>query len=69
MLLMGWQGYGYIHTCIIHIELIEDKVWVQADNTEDGITYALVKAGIPKEHIVLGFQSPFERGLTEFATG
>jgi len=69
VLLMGWQGYSYIHTCIIHIEVVGDKVWVQADNTEAGITYALLDAGIPKEQIVLGFQSPFERALTEFATG
>lgn len=68
VLLMGWQGYRYIHTCIIHVEIVDDKVWVQADNTEAGITDELVVAGIPKEQIVLGFQSPFERSLTEFAT-
>jgi hypothetical protein len=69
VLMIGWQGYSYIHNCIIHIEIVDDKIWVQADNTEDGITYALLEAGIPKSQIVLGFQSPFERSLTEFATG
>jgi hypothetical protein len=29
----------------------------------------LVRFGIPKDKIVLGFQAPFKRKFTEFATG
>jgi hypothetical protein len=35
--------------------VIDGKVWVQRDDTEDGVTYELVAAGIPKDKIVLGF--------------
>lgn len=64
---MGWQGYRRIHSCVIHLDIIDNKVWVQEDNTENGITYALLEAGIAKQHIVLGFQHPTVRELTEFA--
>lgn len=65
----GWQGHRHIHDCIIHIDIIGEKVWVQEDGTEEGITYALLEAGIPKHHIVIGFHPPSERTLTEFAVG
>jgi hypothetical protein len=51
----------------IHLEIINGKVWVQYDGTEDGITDELLKAGIPKEHIVLGFHEPEVRPYTGFA--
>ena len=44
-----------------------DKVWVQQDGTEEGVALELVAAGIPKEHIVLGFQPPERRAWTDFA--
>jgi XisI protein len=34
---------------------------------EDDIAANLVAAGVPKEDIVLGFQSPFMRQFTEYA--
>jgi hypothetical protein len=40
---------------------------VEEDLTEDGVTNDLLLTGIPKHDIVLGFQHPRERALTEFA--
>jgi hypothetical protein len=42
-------------------------VWIEKDNTEDGIAPELVQAGVPKSHIVLAFRSPEMRKLTEYA--
>jgi hypothetical protein len=39
------------------------------NGTEDDIAADLVVAGVPKEDIVLGFQSPFMRQFTEYAVG
>lgn len=64
----GWNGSRRVHGCLVHIEIINGKVWVQRDDTESGVTYALVEAGIPKEHIVLGFQEPSVRQFTDYAT-
>ncbi len=65
---VGWLTDRRIHNALIHIDIINGKVWIQNDDTEDGIANDLVRAGIPKDHIVLGFQEPEVRGYTEFAT-
>lgn len=64
---VGWGKDGRIHGCLIHVGIIDGKVWVQRDGTEDGIANELVQAGIPKEDIVLGFHEPDVRQYTGFA--
>lgn len=66
---IGWRGDKYIHSATIHIDIINDKMWIQNDHTEDGIATDLLDAGIPKEDIVLGFRHPKVRPHTEFAAG
>ncbi|MCG8347092.1 MAG: XisI protein [Chloroflexales bacterium] len=63
----GWNGARRIHGCLVHIEIINNKVWLQRDDTDNGVTYDLVEAGIPKQHIVLGFQEPSVRQYTDYA--
>lgn len=63
----GWDGVKRIHGCLIHIEIMNEKVWVQRDDTDRGITYDLVESGIPKDRIVLGFQEPRVRQFTGYA--
>ena len=64
---VGWQGVKRIHGCLIHIDIIQDKVWIQRDGTETGIANDLLAKGIPKDHIVIGFQDPEIRQHTDFA--
>ncbi len=64
---IGWQGVRRIHGCLIHVDIINDKVWIQRDGTEHGIAAELVAAGIPKDRIVLGFHSPEVRQHTNYA--
>lgn len=56
-----------VHGIIVHVEIIEEKIWIQYDGLEYGMANELVDAGIPKEKIVLGFKSPERRKYTEFA--
>ena len=63
----GWENNKRIHGCVVHIAIINDKIWIQRDGIEQGITRELLDAGIPKNKIVLGFQSPSVRQYTEFA--
>jgi hypothetical protein len=63
----GWQKQHHLHSCLIHVEIINNKVWIQLDNTEDGIAEELITAGIPKSDIVLGFHEPEIRQYTGFA--
>jgi hypothetical protein len=64
---IGWSGDKYLHATPIHLSLIENKVWIQYDDTEEGVVNDLLEAGIPKEDIVLGFRHPKLRQHTGFA--
>ena len=66
---IGWRNKRYIHNTIIHIDLIDQQIWIQKDDTEEGIATALVFAGVPKSQIVLGFREPELRPYTDFAVG
>ena len=66
---MGWKGDRQIFNTSIHIDILGGKVWIQKDNTEDGLANLLVERGIPKSDIVLAYFSPEHRKLTEFALG
>jgi len=65
---IGWQGQTRIYTTVIHTRLLNGKVWIEEDWTEAGIAEELVRADIPQEDIVLGFQHPAMRPYTDFAT-
>jgi XisI protein len=67
LLTIGWDNGSRVHTCLVHIDLIDGKVWIQPDDTEDGNASELVRAGIPKDQIVLGFRPPEVRPYTEYA--
>ena len=67
ILIVGWEGHHYEHGCTVHIDIVDDKVWIQRDGPEDGIALDLENAGIQKEHIVLGFKPPEVRPMTGYA--
>ena len=64
---VGWQQKKRVHGCVTHAEIIGDKIWIQRDGIEDGITDELVEAGIPKNRIVLGFLPENMRIHSEYA--
>jgi len=66
---IGWNDDNYLHATPIHINLIGDKIWIQYDDTEEGVATDLLAAGVTKEDIVLGFRHPRIREYTEFGTG
>lgn len=63
----GWDKLQHLHGVLIHVEIIDSKVWIQVDGTEDGIAQELIESGIPKQDIVLGFHEPSIRPHTGFA--
>lgn len=65
---VGWEGnVRRIHHCLVHLDIINGKVWIQRDGTEDGIAYELEAAGIPKSDIVLAFHPEDVRPHTGYA--
>jgi hypothetical protein len=63
----GWNGPYRIHGSVLHIDIRNEKIWIQHDGTEDGVAEELVTAGIPRDCIVLAFKSPELRSHTDFA--
>jgi hypothetical protein len=67
LITLGWNAGKRVHFPLVHIDIVDGKVWIEKDNTEDGVATELVQAGIPKSHIVLAFRPPEVRKLTEYA--
>ncbi len=63
----GWENGRRTYGTLLHLDIINGKIWIQQDGTEEGIATELVALGVPKEHIVLGFKSLQRRQITEFA--
>jgi hypothetical protein len=53
---------------VFYLRLTNGKIWIEEDWTKEGIAHELVLEGVPHEDIVLAFDPPFVRHLTEFAT-
>lgn len=66
---VGWDHHRRIHGPIIHLDIIDGKIWVQHDGTNRPVVDELEAAGVPKEDIVLAFHSPDRRKLTGYAVG
>ena len=67
LLQSGWDGDSYLHGAVVHIRIIEGKIWIQYDGTEEGVATELIELGVPKSKIVLGFRHPSERQYTGLA--
>jgi hypothetical protein len=67
LMTVGWDNEERVHYPVIHIDIIGGKLWIQADNTDQGVATELVAAGVPKSDIVLAFRPPEVRKHTEYA--
>lgn len=66
---VGWYKDKRVYGPILHLDIKDEKIWIQLNTTEDDITLDLMELGIAKDDIVLGFHSPDMRQFTEFAVG
>lgn len=64
---IGWENDRRIYSPFLHIDIINNKIWIQQDGTEEGIANELVKEGISPQQIVLAFKTPERRQITDFA--
>lgn len=67
LITQGWENDVRVHGCVVDLEIIDGKIWVQRDGTEDGMANELVLSGVPKDDIVIGFQPPELRPFVEYA--
>jgi len=64
---VGWKGYERVHDALVHVDVIDGKLWIQYDGTEEGVATQLVAEGVPRDRIVLAFKPPDVRKYTDFA--
>jgi len=67
LMTVGWEKERRVHSCLVHVDIIDGKFWIQRDGTEDGIAAELKTAGVSKSDIVLAFHEPELRKFTEYA--
>lgn len=67
LVMFGWDGEDYAYQCLYHIDIENDKVWIQWNATDFSIEEAFLKSGIPASDIVLGLKHPEYRQFTDFA--
>jgi hypothetical protein len=64
---VGWQDKNRDFGVTVYLRIEQSKIWIEEDWTKEGVANDLLDAGVPPEDIVLGFQHPNKRPLTEFA--
>ncbi|MEK7254914.1 MAG: XisI protein [Bacteroidota bacterium] len=69
LLMQGWDENGYTFQCLCHLDIIDGKVWIQWNDTEEPLEVELMKMGVPASDIVLGLKRPEYRQYTDFALG
>lgn len=63
----GWQNNLRAYGVVVHAEIQNDKIHIQRDGTEEGITDDLLREGIQPQEIVLAFHPPELRKHTGLA--
>jgi hypothetical protein len=64
---VGWDGHRRVYGCVLHLDIKKGKIWIEQNMTEMRIAQELVKQGVSREDIVLGFQAPEMRKYTDYA--
>lgn len=64
---VGWHDSKRTHFVILHLRIIEQKIYVEWDGLESGVTRILLEKGVLKDDIILGFIRPEKRDLIDFS--
>jgi XisI protein len=68
-LTIGWEA-DEVFKSYINVHFVikpSGKIWLMENNTEIRFAEELVKRGVPRQDIVLGFQPPSVRAYTDYA--
>jgi hypothetical protein len=58
-----WRGENHIYGCAMQLDVIDDRIWIQQNNTEIYVDRELIQRGVLPQDIILGFRSPSVRKL------
>ncbi|WP_017293567.1 XisI protein [Geminocystis herdmanii] len=63
---LGWNGQKRIYSVLLHLEIKDDRVWIQENNTDISVSEILLEKGVNREDIILGLKPAFVRQYTGF---
>ncbi|WP_072620542.1 XisI protein [Spirulina major] len=66
VLTLGWSNGKRIHHCLLHLDIIDEQIWIQVNNTDQLVAEGLVAQGVKATDIVLGLQPPEIRQFTAY---
>ena len=58
---MGWSNDQNLYSIIVHITIVDEKIWIYTNNTEHNFEEELIKQGVSKEDIIFAEISPTQR--------
>ena len=66
LLSVGWQNQKRVYFILLHLDIKNNKIWLQENSTDYDIVEDLIKLGVPNSDVVIGFHPADVRKLTEF---
>ncbi|GAB3888679.1 XisI protein [Spirosoma agri] len=67
ILAIGWENGRRVYYPVFHVDIRDNKIWVQEDATDFDLVGELERRGVAKSDIVLAFQSPYKRPYSGYA--
>lgn len=66
----GWVNHRRrIHGTVLHLDIIDGKIWVQHDGPERPVAEEVAAAGVPKEDIIIAYKPADVRPFTGYGVG
>lgn len=66
LICIGWENGNYYHNTVFHLDIINEKIWIQENNTDVQLAPELLKNGVTSDTIVLGMKPEWKRQYTGF---
>jgi XisI protein len=67
ILTIGWEHGKRVYYPVFHVDIKNEKIWIQEDATDFDFVGRLEDKGVKASDIVLAFQSPIKRPYTGYA--
>ena len=58
VIVFGRQQGRFLYSGVIHIDIIDEKIWIQNNNSELEISKELTEMGVDPQDIIIGFHPP-----------
>jgi hypothetical protein len=64
---LGWEDQKRVYGCVLHLDIKDKKIWIQFNSSDIDIAEELIRLGVPRKDIVLGFHPAHLRQFSNYA--